>query len=297
MTFARGSWVNLSTGVADWRLAIARGRTNSIQMPAVRLDRSVIAVSGPEARTFLQGLVTNDIGKLSADRLLYSALLTPQGKILYDFFLHERDSAVLLDCASECAEALEKRLALYRLRAKIEIAKRAGLAVMAWWDDESPPPEACPDPRISSLGWRTVVSAGQTEAEGTSYTEHRLDLGVPEGNDFGRDAMFALDAGLEELQGVSFDKGCYVGQELTARMKHRGTARKRLLPIATNASALPAAGSPVAAAGREIGNLTSTYGRRGFALVRLDRLQDAEDLPLECAGVPVVVSRPSWLAS
>jgi hypothetical protein len=260
-------------------------------------DRSVLSISGPDARSFLQGLITNDIGKLGADRILYAALLTPQGKILFDFFLHERDSQVLLDCASESAEALEKRLSLYRLRAKVEIAKRGDLAVMAYWGNETPPPEARPDPRIRALGWRSIVPAGPFEADASPYAAHRLDLGVPEGNDFGRDAMFALDAGLDELQGVSFDKGCYVGQELSARMKHRGTARKRLLPIAAHAPALPAAATPVSAAGREIGNLTSTYGNRGFALLRLDRLQEAEGLPLQCGGVPVIVSRPTWLAS
>ena len=110
-------------------------------MPAALLDRSVIAVSGLEAQSFLQGLITNDIKKLPADRILYAALLTPQGKILFDFFLHERDSQVLLDCASESAEALEKRLALYRLRAKVDIAKRDDLAVMANWEMETPTPE------------------------------------------------------------------------------------------------------------------------------------------------------------
>ncbi|HUJ02979.1 MAG TPA: hypothetical protein VLW75_05020 [Rhizomicrobium sp.] len=250
-------------------------------------DRAVIALLGPDARTLLQGLITNDIDRLSPGRALYAALLTPQGKILFDFLISEGDGAVLLDCAAASAEALAKRLAMYRLRAKVEIGIRPQLAVI--WG------EGLDDPRLPALGKRNIVARAETGAgPSDEYLENRLKLGVPEGADFGSDKIFALDAGLEELHGVSFEKGCYVGQELTARMKHRGTARKRLLVIDSD-SALPPAGTDITAGGRELGQIVSTYGRRGFALIRLDRLEEAEGTPCESGGVPLRLVRQSWL--
>jgi hypothetical protein len=128
------------------------------------------------------------------------------------------------------------------------------------------------------------------------YQARRLDLGVPEGADFGSDKMFALDAGLDELHAVAFDKGCYVGQELTARMKHRGTARKRLLLVGSaDGSPLPANDIPVTADGHEIGTVTSIYGPRGFALIRLDRLAEAGNSALAADGVTITLTKPAWL--
>ncbi len=255
-------------------------------MIALLDDRTVIALSGPDARTFLQGLITNDIDTLAPDRPLYAALLTPQGKILFDFLISEGDGAVLLDCAAASAEALAKRLSLYRLRAKVEIGIRPQLAVV--WG------EGLDDPRHAALGKRSIAARAETAAEPSgAYLEHRLKLGVPEGGDFGSDKMFALDAGLEELHGVSFHKGCYVGQELTARMKHRGTARKRLLLVESD-SALPQPGSDVSAGGRSLGEMTSTYGERGFALIRLDRLAEAA-MPCQAGGIAVRLVKQSWL--
>jgi folate-binding protein YgfZ len=256
-------------------------------MSALLDDRVVIALSGPDARTLLQGLITNDIERLSPGRALYAALLTPQGKILFDFLITEGDGAVLLDCAAASAEALAKRLIMYRLRAKVEIAIRPQLAVV--WG------EGLDDPRLSTLGRRTVMARAEVSAlPSGAYLEHRLKLGVPEGADFGSDKMFALDAGLEELHGVSFEKGCYVGQELTARMKHRGTARKRLLVIEGD-SVLPPPGTDVKAAGHSLGEITSTYGARGFALIRLDRLQETGGAAIEAGNVPARVVKQSWL--
>ena len=217
-------------------------------MKAVLSDRAVIAVSGAEARTFLQGLITNDINRLAPDAPLYAALLTPQGKILFDFLLYERDSAILLDCARATAEAFHKRLSMYRLRAKVEIASRGDLAVIASWNGDATGDWR--DPRVADLGHRSVAIDTVDEPSLDRYTAHRLDLGVPEGRDFGQDQMFALDADLEELHGVSFDKGCYIGQELTARMKHRGTARKKLLPIEAIQDGLPPPGSRISAKGQ-----------------------------------------------
>jgi len=256
-------------------------------MKALLDDRAVIALSGPDARTLLQGLITNDIDKLKPGDALYAALLTPQGKILFDFLISEGEGAVLLDCASASAEALTRRLTMYRLRAKVEIGIRPQLAVV--WG------EGLDDPRLSSLGQRTVMARAEVSAlPSHAYIEHRLKLGVPEGTDFGSDKMFALDAGLEELHGVSFEKGCYVGQELTARMKHRGTARKRLLVIESD-SALPPPGTDVIAAGQSLGEIVSVYGTRGFALIRLDRLEQAGGAAIAAGNVPVRLVKQSWL--
>jgi folate-binding protein YgfZ len=262
-------------------------------------DRAVIALSGPDTRGFLQGLITNDVERLAPGKALYAALLTPQGKILFDFLIVEGDGAILLDCAADSRDALLKRLRMYRLRAKLDIEARDQLVVLAGLPD----PKAgisFPDPRLAALGHRTIGSRAEMPAAADNgaarYLAHRLDLGVPHGADFGSDRMFALDAGLDELGAVSFDKGCYVGQELTARMKHRGTARKRLLAIQSlDGSALPQSDTSLKATGRDIGEITSTYGTRGFALVRLDRLEEAGRTAIDAGGVGVGVIKPSWL--
>jgi len=261
-------------------------------------DRALLEVRGAETRNFLQGLITNDIQKLAPDAPLYAALLTPQGKILGDFLLYAQPDSILLDCSGANASDLRTRFLRYRLRAKVEIALRDDLAIIVKWDNAEPKSNSWCDPRHPRLGWRTVASAPPMREPSSSraYLDRRLALGIPEGADFGSDRMFALDADLDELHGVSFDKGCYVGQELTARMKHRGTARKRLLPVESD-DALPPSETSVTAHDREIGVITSTYGRRGFAAIRLDRLAEAEGVPLHAAGIPVRVRKPDWLSA
>ncbi len=253
---------------------------------AILTDRAVIALSGPEARSFLQGLVTNDVTQVTPDHPAYAALLTPQGKILFDFLVNATGETLLIDCRKAVREALVKRLSMYKLRAKVEIKPRDDLAVATEGPD---------DPRFAALGGRSIVPAGAGESGDDAYLARRLELGVPEGEDFGSDRMFAMDAGLDELHGISFTKGCYVGQELTARMKHRGKDRKRLLPLATaDGSPLPARDTPVASGTAEVGTITSIYGARGFALMRLDRLETVTE-PLAAGGVAVSVTRPGWL--
>src|SRR5215831_19417905 len=184
-------------------------------------DRAVIALSGPDARDFLQGLITNDMAVCVSDCGLYSALLTPQGKILFDFVVvPEGPTLVLIDCAADRASDLMKRLSLYKLRAKIDIMRRPELAVAAIWETDGSTPDTpggaiiYTDPRLSALGVRMVATRDVlARAIGIfphgDYAGHRLALGVPDSADFPPDAVFALDAGLEELNGVSFKKGCY----------------------------------------------------------------------------------------
>ncbi len=263
-------------------------------------DRSIIALSGPDARPFLQGLITNDIEKVGPGRAIYAALLTPQGKMLFDFLIVEGDGALLLDCPRAGRDALLRRLTMYRLRAKVQIEARDQLAVLAGLSGRPAQRGVTfEDPRLAALGHRTIGAEAEmpvTVANADAYHSHRLDLGIPEAGDFGSDRMFALDADLDELHGVDFTKGCYVGQELTARMKHRGTARKRLLPIATaDGGALPDRDTAVTAEGRALGEIASAHGPRGFALIRLDRLEEAGDAPLTAGEKAVRLSRPAWL--
>jgi folate-binding protein YgfZ len=263
-------------------------------MPFRLEDRAVIAISGPEAQSFLQGLVTNDVSNIGPSRLRYAALLTPQGKILFDFLIGEREETLFLDVATASRDALAKRLSMYRLRARVEVSPRDDLAV-AWSQDAEAP--FIRDPRHPGLGCRAILAAAAApEAQGAGRFEVlRLACSVPESRDFGQDRMFALDSDLDELGGIAFDKGCYVGQELTARMKHRSTARKRLLPVVASDAALPAAGTPINAGSHEVGSLSSVYGTRGFAIVRLDRLEEARDTALRAADVAVRLVRPDWL--
>ncbi len=278
--------------------------------PACLDDRAVLAISGPQARDFLQGLVTNDVaGGLAPGTGLYTALLSPQGKILFDFFVTEGDGALLLDVARDASDALLKKMKMYRLRAKIDIEARAQLGVYAELQghpDNRPASYAdravtFSDPRLvdskgAALGKRSIGARAEMPANlpgPRSYHEHRLALGVPEGGDFGFEKIFALDAGLEELNGVSFSKGCYIGQELTSRMKHRATSRKRILTVTANAP-LPAAG-PVTKGGVEIGELISTHGDTAFVLVRLDRMEEAHG-DVTAAQIPVALTKPVWLA-
>ena len=270
-------------------------------------DRAVIAISGPEARPFLQGLVTNDVATgLAPGNGLYTALLSPQGKILFDFFVTEGDGALLLDVARDSAEALLRRLKMYRLRAKVEIEARPQLGVflnLKGHPSNRPTPYAeravsFTDPRSPELGVRSIGAIAEMPANlpgPHAYHQRRLNLGVPEAGDFGTEKIFALDAGLDELNGVSFSKGCYVGQELTSRMKHRATARKRILGV-TGETALPAAGTTIRRGGADIGEMLSSNGMQGFALVRLDRLDESSG-DILAGEIPVALTRAAWLAS
>lgn len=275
--------------------------------PAILDDRTVIAISGPGARDFLQGLVTNDIvSGLAPGSGLYTALLSPQGKILFDFLVTEGEGALLLDVARDACDALVKKLKVYRLRTKVEIEARPQLGVyvglkghpnnrLTSYADRA---ISLPDPRLAALGTRSIGARAEMPANLAGphqYHQTRLELGVPEAGDFGFEKIFALDAGLEELHGVSFTKGCYIGQELTSRMKHRATARKRILPVTADAP-LPAPGTAVTRGGAEIGELISNHGQRGFALVRLDRLEETQG-ETRAGEIVVALKRPAWLAS
>src|SRR6266567_3355116 len=269
-------------------------------------NRAVIAVSGAEARDFLQGLITNDMGACREGQAIYAGLLTPQGKILFDFFVVANgEKSWLIDCAGSRAGDLVKRLTLYRLRAKVDIAGRPDLAVAAMWNNGGTIAAEADailyrDPRLRDLGFRgigskTVLADATRGMAPGDYEAHRLKLGVPDSDDLPSDSVFALDAGFEELMGVSFKKGCYVGQEVTARMKHRARARKRFL-IADISGEIPF-GTKLEAGGRELGTLASAKDGHALSLVRLDRLEDAQgkQVPVTAGERQVVLRKPDWM--
>ncbi len=264
-------------------------------------NRAVLAISGPQATSFLQGLITNDMEQLTAQKAIYAALLTPQGKILFDFQVIRADSnKFYVDCDKTRLDDLVQRLTLYRLRAKVEISKTLLAVAAVWGECELPalPEEAIifDDPRLSELGQRIIAPVEEVKEmfsdNGDYYEAHRLSLGIPNSADLDSDSVFALDAGLEELNGVAFSKGCYVGQEVTSRMKHRTSARKRFLIVETNGE-MPQ-GSSLEANGKEIGVLGIGNGSVALALVRLDRIPKDETL-ITCGGKPVKLTAPKWL--
>ena len=259
-------------------------------------DRAVISLTGQEARDFLQNLVTNDLEKLTPGHGLYAALLSPQGKIGFDFFIVEGEGGLLLDVAANARDALAKKLKLYRLRARLEIAARDELAVYAaLTGDAVRRAVSFPDPRHAALPARSIGAVAEMPADlpgADAYAQARLALGVPEGGDFGFEKIFALDGGLDELNAVSFTKGCYVGQELTARMKHRATSRKRPVLIAASA-ALPPPGTPVAQES-DIGEIIAAHGERGFAAIRLDKWDATQ--PAKAGDLTLSLRKPEWLA-
>ena len=274
-------------------------------------DRGVVAVTGPEAASFLNGLLTSDVAALSPGRAGYAALLTPQGKILFDFLALATEDGFLLDVPAALAADLAKRLRFYKLRARVEIADRSGdLGVLVLWGDaaDAGVGRAFDDPRLPGLGRRVIAGAaeraaalaapGPVRAAASDWHAHRIGLAVPEGGlDFAYGDAFPHDADMDDLGGVDFGKGCYVGQEVVSRMKHRGTARRRVLPVAAVSGAvLPPAGTEIAAGGRAVGTMGSSAGGRGLALVRIDRVRDALDagLALEAAGVALSAALPPW---
>ena len=269
-------------------------------------SRAVLRIGGADARKFLQGLITNDIDKAQGGQAIHAGLLTPQGKILFDFFVVPDGDGFLLDVAQDKAAELLKRLGFYRLRAAVEIAAAPSLAVAAVWGGSPRPPEgaiAYADPRLPELGFRLLVPSGTSAAElgcepaqEADYHAMRINLGVPEGGrDYAFGDAFPHEALFDQLNGVDFKKGCYVGQEVVSRMEHRGTARKRIVPV-EGVSALPVPGTSVEAGGVPIGTLGSVSGAAGLALIRLDRAEEAlaQAKALTAGGVKIALRRPAF---
>ncbi len=284
-------------------------------MPIAHLpDRAVISIKGEDALSFLAGLVTCAVDATPTPR--YGALLTPQGKIIADFFMcsaaqaaeprDENQQGFLLDVAKLSAENLLKRLSLYKLRAKLVLADVSGeLGVAASW--EAPMPVASgalifADPRFAPMGWRIMAPAdklsGLADATPADYDAHRIGLAVPQGGrDFAYGDAFPHEACMDQLGGVDFDKGCYVGQEVVSRTQHRGSARNRVAALRFSGDA-PTEGAEILAGEKTIGRVGSVDAANGRAIatLRLDRLADAlaEKLPLLAGEAQLRAEKPVW---
>ena len=266
-------------------------------------DRGVLSVSGADAASFLQGLLTNDVERLAPSEARYAALLTPQGKILFDMIVVRapggEDPAYLIDCTAAQAADLAKRLGFYKLRAKVTIADQsAERAIVAFWGDE-PAAEGLvyADPRDPRLGWRAILPRPAAVSVGLEhvgeYEGLRIAAGAPKGGlDFAYANAFPHDANFDLLHGVDFDKGCYVGQEVVSRMKHRGTARKRVARVKL-AGPAPAPGTPVMDGELSVGALGSSSGREALALLRIDRAEEASAAgrTLSAGGVDLALAK------
>jgi folate-binding protein YgfZ len=276
-------------------------------------DRGVVKVAGDDARHFLNGIVTADVAKLAPGGAIFAALLTPQGKIIADFVVTEATvedgGGFFLDCPRALTTALADKLKFYKLRAKLTIEDLSDkLAVMAFWDGSglSEYGLSVADPRLQALGSRTILppelateaaaDLGAALCGADIYDAYRIALGVPQGGaDFSYLDAFPHEADMDQLGGVDFAKGCYVGQEVVSRVEHRSTARSRVVPIAYDEHA-PMQGLPVLAGAKEIGVMGSAAHGRGLALLRLDKVADAmaEAVPLTAGGIAIRAVKPSW---
>lgn len=284
-------------------------------------DRGVLRISGPDARSFLQGIITNDVERATASRAIWSAFLTPQGKYLHDFFLVGSEEALLLEGERERLADLMKRLKIYKLRSKAEIEElsdeRAVFALVGKGaaDALGMPAEAGAaspfaggvaylDPRLAAAGARAVLPAEGAEAAlqaagfslGTreDYDRVRIPLGLPDGSrDMEVDKAILLENGFDELQGVDWKKGCFLGQELTARTKYRGLVKKRLLPVAIE-GALPEGETAILSGEKEVGELRSRIDGWGLALLRLKEIEELPEGGLRLGEARLTPKKPDW---
>jgi folate-binding protein YgfZ len=278
-------------------------------------ERGVVKVAGEDARKFLNGLLTADIEKVTPPRAAYAALLTPQGKILADMIVAEAPAedggGFFLDVPRALCRTLVDRLNFYKLRAKVIVEDLSEvLGVMAVWDGagETEYGLCYADPRLPGLGARCMLpphlakdaaaDLGAMSVDATEYETHRISLGAPRGGlDFYYNDAFPHEADMDQLNGVDFDKGCYVGQEVVSRVEHRGTARKRVVPVTFDAFG-PEAGFPVKVGDVEVGVMGSSVGGtgRGLAMLRLDRIADAmaSGAPLMSGGIMLHPVKPAW---
>lgn len=292
---------------------------------ALLMDRGLIAVEGEDAPTFLQGLVSNDVERVGVDRAVHAAFLTPQGKYLHDFFIIGIDGALVLECENERRDDLIERLSAYKLRSKVTLGAVAGeYVIAALFGDGAlealglPQEEgravpfgggvAYVDPRLAAAGARAVILRKRfvnvlqrhdfKAVPPADYETLRLSLGLPDGSrDMVVEKSILLENGFDELNGVDWDKGCFLGQELTARTKYRGLIKKRLMPVAIDGP-LPAPGTPVMLDGKEVGEMRTGHQAIGLAMIRLEHLEKAAGAGADfTAGEARLTPRkPDWAA-
>jgi folate-binding protein YgfZ len=283
-------------------------------------NRSILGVSGSDSRAFLQGLISNDIEKVSHTRTIYSTFLTPQGKYLFDFFISQSDDRLLIDCEKARIADFMKRLRLYKLRADVEIIDCSDeFDVFAYWGDGAIEASGLTsgagsaqsqaggvvyvDPRLAEAGLRAVIAVGSDtsdaiearETQFNEYENHRLTLGLPESSrDLIVDKSILLESGIDDLNGIDWQKGCYMGQEVTARSKYRGLVKKRLLPVDIDGPIIEA-GTSIMAGDRQAGEMRSSVEGRGIALIRLEYLDGNESFSVaDHPEITLTPRKPSW---
>ena len=284
-------------------------------------NRGTVAVIGPDAASFLQGLVSNDVDKVSETQAIWAAFLTPQGKFLHEFMIVKRDEGYLLECERDRRDDLITRLKRFRLRAKVTIEDADDLEVATAWGsgiseafglqelagaaNSNDDVVTFVDPRLPDAGVRLIgpsakihsvaQSAGCDSAQLADYDLNRMQLGLPDGSrDMEVDKALLLENGFEELAGVDFDKGCYIGQELTARTHYRALIKKRLLPVSIEGPA-PPAGAPLTVDGKDAGEMKSSTGTYGLALIRLGVWQTAPDGVLTFNETQIKPAPAPWM--
>ncbi|QPC93953.1 folate-binding protein YgfZ [Mesorhizobium sp. INR15] len=271
-------------------------------MPFASLnDRALISVSGPDAEHFLQNILTTDLDALAAGDAKPGALLTPQGKILFDFLISRAgENAFRLECRADISDDFVRRLMLYKLRAKVEIAKAEQAIVAIAWGDESTASQsdstAVADKRFPDGGVTRSYGGVAQSGDIAAWQAFRISHGIAEsGADYPLSDAFPHDVLLDETGGVGFRKGCYVGQEVVSRMHHRGTARRRVL-IVNAEQPLPGAGTELTVDGRPVGTLGSNAGTTGLAIARIDRVKAALDAgqQIMAGDIPVSLAIPAW---
>jgi folate-binding protein YgfZ len=264
--------------------------TQLAQLPG----RGVIAVSGPDRVTFLNGLVSNDVALAAPGRAVWAALLTAQGRYVTDFFVLADGGRLLLDAPDQSIQDLIKKLSRYRLRAAVvlEDISESHRVYAAWGGMPPEVPVTAPDPRLREAGFRLISAEPlATNASEDGYAAFRLGLGLPDGPpDLEPEKTLLLEAGFDELGGVDWKKGCYMGQELTARTKYRGLVKRRLVPVTLD-GATPPPGSPILADGAEVGTIRSAAGLLALAMLRVDALQK----PLIAGNALVTPIIPGWM--
>jgi hypothetical protein len=282
----------------------------------------VIEITGDDRVEFLQGLVSNDVAKAAPNRAIYAALLTAQGRYLFDFFIIAQGDVLYLDTEAARLAELQRRLSLYKLRAKVALSDAsARFAVAAAWGDgtaqaldldgagaakEFAGGVAYIDPRLAALGARFLLprensdapaQAGFAASDADAYDRHRLALGVPDGTrDLTPEKALPMESGFDELNGIDWQKGCYMGQELTARMKYRALVKKRLLPVAIEGGDV-APGTEITQNGSEAGEMLSAQGGRGLALLRLEAVEAAKNngADLKAGAARLKPEKPTWM--
>jgi folate-binding protein YgfZ len=278
---------------------------------AILNERAVLRITGTDARKFLENIITNDVDSLGPDQARFAALLTPQGKIVADFFVigapEEDGGGFLLDVPGALAGDVAKKLGFYKLRAAVAVEPRPDLAVAAILDGEATPELGVvfEDPRLAALGQRIVLpadgakgdleSAGFKIVEASEYHEKRIALGVPEGGkDFVYHDVFPHEAAMDQLNGVDFEKGCFIGQEVVSRMQRKTTPRTRVVPVTFDNAPFP--GADVKAGDRPAGHMGSGVNGKGLAMVRLDRIHDAlaKGEKITAGGIEISLQKPAW---